>query len=241
MSTLDSSGIYRALSTVTTRLSAFVRGSLLYRWLTAEPDPEVIVIDLRETWTVGPFLSILDYLAGAFEHSAVGSTLIGVGSAAFDRTRKAPVRMAGFIALGLAALAVPSAVVFDRTAALFVGVGLLAAGTIALFDRRSWQELRRTRPVELLVAAFEPPDPPSVEGDSESHHGEATDDREAAQDDTDEPEGDALDESHQRVDREVADEGAGGEGDERDGRRDTGQAATSDDDEDRRPEARGDR
>ena len=34
--------------------------SLLYRWLTKEPEPEVIVIDLRETWTVGPFITLLD-------------------------------------------------------------------------------------------------------------------------------------------------------------------------------------
>jgi hypothetical protein len=30
--------------------------------LTAEPEPDVIVIDLRETWTVGPFLRLLDKL-----------------------------------------------------------------------------------------------------------------------------------------------------------------------------------
>jgi hypothetical protein len=38
----------------------WLSGSALYRWLTAEPEPEVIVIDLRETWTVGPLLRVLD-------------------------------------------------------------------------------------------------------------------------------------------------------------------------------------
>lgn len=33
--------------------------SYCYRWLTAEPDPDVIVIDLRETWTVGPLLKLM--------------------------------------------------------------------------------------------------------------------------------------------------------------------------------------
>ena len=37
-----------------------VRESSLYRWLTKEPEPEVIVIDLRETWTVGPVVRLLD-------------------------------------------------------------------------------------------------------------------------------------------------------------------------------------
>lgn len=39
------------------------RHSLLYRWLTKEPDPDVIVIDLRETSTVGPIIALLDRLA----------------------------------------------------------------------------------------------------------------------------------------------------------------------------------
>lgn len=37
-----------------------VQNSWLYGWLTAEPEPEVIVIDLRETYTVGPFIRLLD-------------------------------------------------------------------------------------------------------------------------------------------------------------------------------------
>jgi hypothetical protein len=34
--------------------------SLLYRWLTAEPEPDVVVIDLRETLSVGPVIELLD-------------------------------------------------------------------------------------------------------------------------------------------------------------------------------------
>jgi len=53
--------------TFSARLSALgswagrvIRNSLLYRWFTTEPEPEVIVIDLRRTHTVGPFITILD-------------------------------------------------------------------------------------------------------------------------------------------------------------------------------------
>lgn len=42
------------------RLQAIIRQSFIYRWLTKEPDPEVIVIDLRDTWTVGPIIGVLD-------------------------------------------------------------------------------------------------------------------------------------------------------------------------------------
>jgi hypothetical protein len=42
------------------RVGTAIRSSWLYRWLTADPDPDVIVIDLRETRTVGPVIELLD-------------------------------------------------------------------------------------------------------------------------------------------------------------------------------------
>jgi hypothetical protein len=44
------------------RFAALLTESWLYRWLTTEPEPAVIVIDLRETRTVGPVLALLDRL-----------------------------------------------------------------------------------------------------------------------------------------------------------------------------------
>jgi hypothetical protein len=50
-----------------TALSSFVVtvacNSFLYRWLTTEPEPDVIVIDLTETWSVGPLIGVLDRVA----------------------------------------------------------------------------------------------------------------------------------------------------------------------------------
>lgn len=48
------------LSAAAATLSTWVRNSWLYGWLTAEPEPDVIVIDLRETRTIGPVISVLD-------------------------------------------------------------------------------------------------------------------------------------------------------------------------------------
>ncbi|MGM0718437.1 MAG: hypothetical protein ACQET5_14990 [Halobacteriota archaeon] len=187
---LESSRLYRTTMAVADRLSTLVRGSYLYRWLTAEPDPEVIVIDLRETWTVGPFIAILDRVFGGLERAAAGSALVALASVVSKRTLNAPVRVAGLVTILVGILAFPSALVLDWTAALLVAIGLLAVGTIALFEDRPWAELRETRPIELLVAAFEPPEPPHLQ------NGETADDCEPAQADADEPEGDAFDDQH---------------------------------------------
>lgn len=45
---------------VVERVADVARESYLYRWLAAEPEPDVVVIDLRETYTVRPFIRLLD-------------------------------------------------------------------------------------------------------------------------------------------------------------------------------------
>jgi len=212
MSALEDSRLYQALSAATERLSSVIRASYLYRWLTAEPDPDVIVIDLRETWTVGPVIAILDWLFAQFEDAAEGSRIVALAATGYERTLAAPVRIGGLAALVAAALAGLLGVVSGRRSALFVAAALLVIGTLGLFEDRSWADLRRTRPVELLVAALEPPAPP------ESEQRQPADDSETTQADTHEPEGNSRDDPHQNVDREVADDGARGERDQRDRR-----------------------
>jgi hypothetical protein len=80
-------------------LGRWVRGSYLYRWLTAEPDPDVIVIDLRETYTVGPVIAGLDR-AGRFvadtRAGQAGADGLATLSAAVERR---PVRVASIVVL----------------------------------------------------------------------------------------------------------------------------------------------
>ncbi|WP_353635031.1 hypothetical protein ABSL23_05815 [Halobacterium sp. NMX12-1] len=103
-----STSIGRWLESTGTRLTRVVQGSFLYRWLTAEPDPDVIVIDLRETYTVGPFIAILDRIVETF-------------------------------------------VPYYRQSLLKRGIDALTALAARAAD---------TRPGRLLVALFEPPEPP---------------------------------------------------------------------------------
>ena len=62
-----------ALAKGTRTLARWTRQSSCYRWLTEEPDPDVIVIDLRETYTVGPVIALLDRLAPVAERTWRGS------------------------------------------------------------------------------------------------------------------------------------------------------------------------
>ncbi|MDQ2072856.1 hypothetical protein ACODNH_04975 [Haloarcula sp. NS06] len=73
----DGSQIAGVGQVIGARASEFLRESYCYRWLTKEPEPEVIVIDLRETYAVGLFIALLDrlvpHIEDAWRHSTVGS------------------------------------------------------------------------------------------------------------------------------------------------------------------------
>jgi len=64
-------------------IQRFLRHSPIYRWLTSEPDADVIVIDLRETVTVGPVLRLVQPLGSIVYPWYSGSRLVpsdGLGS-----------------------------------------------------------------------------------------------------------------------------------------------------------------
>ncbi|MEZ3115678.1 hypothetical protein RYH80_07080 [Halobaculum sp. MBLA0147] len=70
--------------TVIRTLPRLVRGSLLYRWLNVNLDSAVIVIDLRETYIVGPLLRVIDELNERirphWERSRLQSIVYSAGS-----------------------------------------------------------------------------------------------------------------------------------------------------------------
>ena len=147
-----------------------VRDSYLYRWLTAEPDPEVIVIDLRETWTVGPFIRLLDAVLDRVLPALEDSRVATAARTGVRRTLAAPLVVAGLAllvgGLGLGLVSVAGGTLGSTR--LGLAVGAVVAGAVATRERRSWAALRETRPVALLVAALEPPEPPDREPASDA-------------------------------------------------------------------------
>ncbi|GAB3669372.1 hypothetical protein [Halopiger thermotolerans] len=157
-------GIERSrLASMARTLGRYVRHSWLYRWLTAEPEPEVIVIDLRETYTVGPFIRLLDRILEHFTRATASSRAVELASRVENRFRARPLRVLGTAILG--------AVVFSGLVSLLFGqlgmgwfVGhavLMGLSVLGLRSERTLEDLTETRVWELVIAAFEPPEPPT--------------------------------------------------------------------------------
>lgn len=140
---------------------AATRASFIYRWLTAEPDPDVIVIDLRDTYTVGPILALLDRLAELLVPASRRSRAISIASRTRGAVLDAPVRAASFLVLVavITNLALTLAVGDPTRSGIVARAFLLGVATLGTRVTMPWAEFVRTRPISLLVAAFEPPEP----------------------------------------------------------------------------------
>ncbi|WP_050050871.1 hypothetical protein [Halostagnicola sp. A56] len=169
------------------RLTRYVKGSAVYRWLTKEPEPDVIVIDLRETYTIGPFVRLFDRLlsglADSYERSRTQATVEAV--AEVWRTR--PLKVVGLAGIGFVVVSSLAAVgsgslTTGRAAALAV-VSVLAA--LGVRSTRTLEEVLETRPGRALVAAFEPPEPPASANDLPTDRSEGVDGRDRALEDAD--------------------------------------------------------
>jgi hypothetical protein len=139
-----------------------VRASWLYRWLTAEPEPDVVVIDLRETVVVGPVLSLLDRLLGPLVRHGTRARVGTVLTRLSERFAAHPVAGASTVALAAVLATLLVLVGLGTPSPSAVGIRLVAL-SLALAGTRirvSGDELRNAYAYELLVALLAPPEPP---------------------------------------------------------------------------------
>lgn len=157
-------GVERSQLASTARtLGRYVRHSWLYRWLTVEPEPEVIVIDLRETYTVGPFIRLLDRILEDFTRATASSRAVELARRVESRFRTRPLRVLGAAILGAVVLSgLVSFLLGQLGMGWFVGHAVLTGlSVLGLRSERTLEDLTETRAWELLVAVFEPPEPPT--------------------------------------------------------------------------------
>jgi hypothetical protein len=159
-----------------TRLAARTRrvvtASVLYRWLTAEPDPEVVVIDLRETSTVGPLVAALDRVVGRLDDATTDARTTALARGLHGEVRAAPVRLVGVVVAVACALALLAGSALGTLAPLHaVVLAVLAlAGLAGTRVTASWTDLVDSRVGRLAVAALDPPSPdesPTAVSDSD--------------------------------------------------------------------------
>ena len=148
------------LASLGVRLGKWIRSSFIYRWLTAEPDPEVIVIDLREACTVGPLLTVLDYcdmpLASTWQTARFGTFVRNVD----ETVRDQPVRAASLVVLGALLTEFLFAAGFGTLSItggivrfLFIGLALLGTRV-----RMSSEDCTDSLTYRYLVAALASPE-----------------------------------------------------------------------------------
>jgi len=160
--TIGNGGSHSHVYALGTTIQQFVTSSWLYRWLTAEPDPDVIVIDLRETVTIGPWLGLLQRTLEWVLPAAVSSTLFRISHGLYTLFVSRPVQIVSLVVsvVGVTLLGLQAR---SPEPSLLAGGFLLAVALLALLGTRvtwTWADLRDTRLYRALVALFEPPEPP---------------------------------------------------------------------------------
>jgi hypothetical protein len=145
-------------------LKRWTRNSYLYRWLTAEPDPDVIVIDLRETYTVGPILAAMDRAGRYVSNTRAGQASASALASLSAEVERRPVSVFSIVAL--VALLVNTVVTLALSGFSKTGLALrlLLVAPLLLGTRSSMTaaELSDTWLWKLL----EPPEPPASERES---------------------------------------------------------------------------
>ena len=139
-----------------------VRKSWLYRWLTTEPEVDVVVIDLRETMFVGPVLAVLNRVFGPgarhWRDSATGRAVTHLS----ERFVARPIRTTGVAVLVAAIASLLFLIGLGSPSQGAVGVALLVAA-LALAGTRvqaSLNDLTETRAFDLAVTLLAPPEAP---------------------------------------------------------------------------------
>jgi hypothetical protein len=146
-------------------LLAVVRGSWLYRWLTAEPEPEVIVIDLRETVSLGPFIAAIDRALRWLLPATATAAVVHAAEHLVSVARRRPIRLASICLAVVVATGVPlltlTGTLEEITLALAVVGGALAIAGLPV--RATLEDVRQHPITRAFVAALEPPEPPETD------------------------------------------------------------------------------
>ncbi|MFC7071574.1 hypothetical protein ACFQJ7_16825 [Halovenus rubra] len=163
---------------VATNAQHVVTSSWSYRWLVTDPDPDLVVIDLRQTLTVGPWLRVIARTLNWVLPAAVSSTLVRTSQRLYRQLVVRPVQIVSlffaFGAIGLLATATTGTSL--SVALVFSALGFAFLAAIGSRITMSWHEVQETRGYRRLAKIFDPPEPSeSQESDTQATQQNETD------------------------------------------------------------------
>lgn len=158
---LDHSTLHKLVNWI----ERIARASWVYRWFTREPDPEVVVIDLRDTVTIGPILTLLEHFVTRMRRYAQGATFRTVAERITESLVNHPIQTVSIVVLATVITNLGLLIVFEIPSLDAIGIRLLVV-SLALAGTRmthSASELADSQTGKLLKAALEPPEQPQSE------------------------------------------------------------------------------
>lgn len=164
---LDGAHEHASVTRLWCRCAREVRDSWTYRWLTAEPSAAVVVIDLRETRTIGPIIAVLDLIGRTLQPMAERLALFG--SRFNSAITRRPVT-----AVSVATTAIVVSLIVMLANAGVSTVALIALATVAILSLLmfrvdlAWADLEQPTSYRWLLEALTPPETPSTQRNSEN-------------------------------------------------------------------------
>lgn len=155
---LDAAEKRSRVGAIERRVQSAVAGSWLWQWLTREPAGDPIVINLRETWTAGPVLSLA--------HRGLARAAPAFQARKESRASAALIWLAGRLPAiaGLCILGVVLWIVITWERLSPVAMVALAFATVAgagfLTLVRTSLAVENSTAAGVAIALFAPPDPP---------------------------------------------------------------------------------
>lgn len=139
-----------------------VSASWLFQWLTKEPEPEFVVINLKDTVSVGPVIAVLGQYVRWYVPASHRSTAYRTVERLHQSLIAAPIRAVSIVigATILTNLGYTLAIGEPTESGTIVRMILLGLSALGTRISMSWDALTETRFVQITINILTPPGPP---------------------------------------------------------------------------------